>query len=185
MRPPGSLPEACAERCFRRPQRHHRHAVDQELRAGDDDLVAGFQSRRDGIGVAHGIAQRDRRLDGKHVAVLLLRHKDEALPALAGDRQHRNHGHRRRAPDDPRLDHLRVAQHLGRSMHWSLDQDPLQRAVHLRREESRSSSSQAVCRWCPIRSTSSPMAHLAGALGGNVDVGFEILVLIHGGQHAW
>ena len=34
-----------------------------------------------------------------------------------------------------------------------------------------------------IRSTSSPMPHLAGALRGNVDIRFEILVLVHRGQH--
>jgi hypothetical protein len=69
-----------------------------------------------------------------------------------------------------------------RRMHRSLHQDSLQRAVHLRRDEIDLRLLQQIAAGV-VAGPLQPHAHLAGALGGNVDVGFEILVLIHGGQH--
>jgi len=97
----------------------------------DDDFVARFEPRGNGVAVAHRIAQRDRRLDGKRMPILLLRHKHETLPTLARYGEHRNHRHWLDAPDDPRIDHLRIAQNLWRGMNRSFYKNALQRAVHL------------------------------------------------------
>ncbi len=59
---------------------------------------------------------------------------------------------------------------------------PCKRAIHLRRKKIDLGFLQqlaAVVHQLHIQ----PLPHLAGALRGNVDIGFEILVLVHRGQH--
>src|ERR1022692_1467508 len=163
---------------------HDRHPVDQELCAGNDDLIAHIQARSDGIGVAHRIAQSDPRLDGKGVPSLLARHKNEALATLAGDCQHRDHRHGRGAPDNARLDHLGSAQNLWSGVHGSLDQNLLHIAIYLRRKKiDLRLLDEFATRIHEV--DGKPLSYLVGALSRDIDIGFEILAFIYRGQHGW
>src|ERR1019366_7198999 len=100
------------------------HVIDQELGAGDDQFVSRFEAGGDGIGIAYGFPEGDGDLTSGEVSVgLLLRHEDEALSALPGDREHGNDRHGGGLPDDAGLDQLRSAQDLNRAVHGGLEQD--------------------------------------------------------------
>ena len=114
--------------------------------------------------------------------VLLLHHENKALLALPDHRQHRNHRHGFRAPDNFGLHDLGIAQRLRPRPHRGFHQNPLQRAVHFRRDEIDLRLFQQLAVVVGQVDAESHV-HLGGALRGNVDVRLKLVVLVHRGQH--
>ncbi len=106
---------------------------------------------------------------------------DKGLSANPRDRQNRHGRRRSRAPNHTGLHQLRVAETVKRGMHRGLHQDALYRVIHLRRDEvdlggldRLSGAGHDLDR--------QPHLNAAGEIGRDVNVGFQVLVLVHRGQ---
>jgi hypothetical protein len=108
---------------------------------------------------------------------LLLRQEDEGLSALAGDGEDWNDRLWRRLPDDAGLDQLGGAQMIEVLWTGALSSMPCNWLSTCGERK----STLVVSTTLPSASRSSPAAHvhLTAALGRDVDVGFEVFVLIH------
>src|ERR1019366_5488979 len=109
--------------------------VDQELSAGDDDLVTGRQAAGHGIVIADGVAESYGALLGDVSVPLLGSYVNEWLPADTRNRQYRDGWRGSRAPNHPRLHQLFVAEPVERSVDGRFHQNTLQSVVHLLRNE--------------------------------------------------
>ena len=116
-------------------QRLDRRALLQKLQAGGDDFVTRFKAAEHRIGVADGLSERNGHLMGDVSVAFGRREIDEGLAAHEADGKDWNHGRRRCAPGDARLDELLVAEDVRGARNLGLGEDALQAVIDLRREE--------------------------------------------------
>jgi hypothetical protein len=89
--------------------RNYRDTVDQKLRSGDDNFVAGLDPIEHHIVIAYDLANLQRFLMNYVSALGIgLRHKGEIEASNARDRYHRHHRSLLAAPDDARSNELCV-----------------------------------------------------------------------------
>ena len=109
------------------------------------------------------------------------RYEDERLTTDEADREDGDGGCWGGAPGDARADELLVAKKLGGARNLGLREDALEAVVDLRREEADGGFDHGLAGVIEDLYGKAP-ADLSGALGGDVDVGFEISVLVDGGE---
>src|SRR5882762_931587 len=183
---PFFLPHGCAEarRHFRTivlADRLNRRPVNKELGAGYDDFFPGLQAAIDGIVVPDGVPESYRTLLGNAPVLRLSRHVDKRLSSDACHRQHWNRWRRSGAPHDPRLDQLCIPELIERTMERRLHQYSLERVVYLLRNEIDLCALDQLPAACDNLDRKAH-TYIRGTFRGNVDIGFQFGVLIHGGQ---
>src|SRR5690348_1909403 len=160
----------------------HRRSICQALSPGDNYLVAGLDTTQHGVTAVGNVAHLHRRLSRHRSFTSLLRYKSEVLSANADHRSDWNHEPRMRTPHHPRPHKLRRANFPPRVSDERLRQHRLHAGIHLRRNEGDAR----------LRQHRSGIAHdvyrqaqpqLRGPLQRHLDVGLQISVAVHRGQH--
>src|ERR1700677_1072849 len=152
----------------------------QKLQARGDDFVAGLETGEDRAGVAYGFAEGDGDLMGGVSIAVMCRDEDERLAADKVDCKDGYYWRWRGAPGDARIDKLLVAQELGSARDFSFGENALQAVVNLGGDEADGEFGEDLAVGVDDlhRKTDADLSH---ALGWDVDVGFEVGVLIDGG----
>ncbi len=133
----------------------------------------------DGIVIPNRVAERDRPLLRK-MSIACWRYIHERLPADARDRQYRDGRGRRGAPDDSCLNQLCIAKAIERGMNWRFYQHTLDCVIDLLRNKIDLVLSISSPCWSQS-APADPCEHRR-AFGGNIDIRFQLGVLVHRGQ---
>jgi len=162
-------------------QRLDGSAFLQKLQAGQDHSVAGFETSKNGVGIADSVAQ----LYGDLVCEVAITpgrgNEDEGLAADAGDGENWHGGSGRGRPGDASFDELRVSEAFSGVGHLGFGEDALQTVIDLGRDEADGGACEDFAGGVENLDGQAG-ANVRGALRGDVDVGFEIPVLVDCGQ---
>src|SRR6266404_2675591 len=159
--------------------RLNRRPVNKELGAGYDDFFPGLQAAIDGIVVPDGVPESYCTLLGNAPVLGLSCHVDKCLSSDACHCQHWNRWRRSGAPHDSRLDQLCIPEPVERATKRRLHQYPLERVVHLLRNEIDLCALDQLSAACD-NLDGEAHTYVRGTFRGDVDIGFQFSVLILG-----
>jgi hypothetical protein len=162
-------------------ERLDRRTFLQKLQAGGDYFFSRLETTKNGIGVADGFAYGHGDLVC-YVSVPFRRcDVDEGLAADEADGKDRDCGRRCGAPGDAGLDQLLIAKDVRGARDACLGEDALQAVVDLRGDEVDLGLDEDLA--CGVEDLyRKSVADAPGAFGWDVDVRFEIGVLVYGGE---